>query len=205
VPQGGAAANAITIEFREFGIRLNFTPVVLGQQRVRLRIAPEISATDFTNAVQIQGTVVPVLTQRKTETTVEIGNGQTIAIAGLLNEEVRGVATRIPGLGDIPVIGALFRSVEYQKRLTELVVLVTPEIVAPMDPHQVPQPPAQNVSDPNDWQFYGLGMLEGEPHEDNSGPADALRTDIPKRLAPTAPADQAPLRGPFGTDGGDAR
>ena len=183
VPQGGNS-NAITIEFKEFGVRLNFTPVVLPNQTVRLRVEPEISATDFTNAVQVQGTLVPGLTQRRTSTTVEIGNGQTIAIAGLLNEEVRGVASRIPGIGDVPVLGALFRSVEYHKNLTELVVLVTPEIVAPLNPDQVSPVPGQYLTDPNDWQLYLLGMPEGEPLANASAPDAALHTEPAPRTAP---------------------
>ncbi|MFH0981640.1 MAG: type II and III secretion system protein family protein [Planctomycetota bacterium] len=207
VPQGGQS-NSITIEFREFGVRLNFTPVVLANQTIRLRVEPEVSALDYSNAVQVQGTLVPGLTQRKTQTTVEIGNGQTLAIAGLLNEEVRGVARRIPGIGDVPVLGALFRSVEYRKNLTELVVLVTPEIVAPMNPEQVPPVPGQFVRDPNDWQLYLLGLVEGEPFVDASTPADALQTrphratDLTARGAPSAArlteSDRLSLHGPWG-------
>ncbi len=157
VPQGN---QQVTIQFREFGVRLNFTPVVIGHQRIRLRVAPEVSEPDFSVAVQIEGFVVPGLTTRAAETTVEMGNGQTIAIAGLLNEQIRGVASRIPGLGDIPILGALFRSVNYQRSLTELVILVTPEIVAPLDAHQAVRLPGQDMTDPSDFELYMLGLLE---------------------------------------------
>ena len=198
VPQGGQN-NAITIEFREFGVRLNFTPVVLPDQTIRLRVEPEISATDYANAVQVQGTVVPGLTQRRTQTTVEIGNGQTIAIAGLLNDEVRGVVNRIPGIGDVPILGALFRSVEYRRNLTELVILVTPEIVAPLGPDQVPPVPGQSITTPNDWQLYMLGMIEGEPLADASKPGDALKTRPEPRLAPAASEPgKLSFHGPWG-------
>jgi pilus assembly protein CpaC len=191
--------DAITIEWREYGVRLNFTPVVLPNQTVRLRVAPEVSALDFTNAVQIRGTVVPGLNQRRSETTVEIGNGQTIAIAGLLNEEVRGVVTRVPGVGDVPVLGALFRSVEYQRNLTEMVVLVTPEIVAPLEPDQVPPVPGQLIRDPNDWELYFLGMVEGEPFADPSSPKDALQTHpAPRGTAYRSEPTQLSLHGPWG-------
>ena len=198
VPQGGTS-NAITIEFREFGVRLNFTPVVLANQTIRLRVEPEISATDFSNAVQVAGTMVPGLSQRRTHTVVEIGNGQTIAIAGLLNEEVRGVVTRIPGIGDVPVLGALFRSVEYRKSLSELVIMVTPEIVAPLNPDQVPPTPGEFLRAPNDWQLYLLGMIEGEPFADASAAGDTLGmgSEPPPTLARSEPENLA-LHGPWG-------
>jgi len=162
VPQSGAATGAITIQFREFGVKVNFTPVVLAHQRIRLRVAPEVSETDFSTAIQISGFVVPGLTQRRVETTIEVTNGQTLAVAGLLSEQVRGIANKLPGLGEVPVLGALFRSVEYQRRQTELVVLVTPEIISPMDPQQVPKVPGEDMASPNDFELYALGLLEGE-------------------------------------------
>jgi len=158
VPQG---VDRVTIEFKEFGVRMNFTPVVQGQQRIRLRVAPEVSELDFTAAVQFQGYTVPGLTSRSMETTVELGSGQTIAVAGLLNEQVRGLASHVPGIGDVPILGALFRSVNFQRSLTELVVLVTPEIVAPLEPHQKVRLPQDGRTDPTDYELYGLGLIEG--------------------------------------------
>ena len=169
VPQGN---QQVTIEFREFGVRLNFTPVVLGNQRIRIRVAPEVSELDFTTAIQIEGFVVPGLTTRATETTIELGSGQTIAIAGLLSEQVRGIASRIPGIGDLPVIGALFRSVNFQRSVPELVVLVTPEIVAPLEPHQRTPLPVDNRTDPDDFELYFLGRLEGTAGADATTPGD---------------------------------
>jgi pilus assembly protein CpaC len=181
VPQG---IQQVTIEFREFGIRLNFTPVVEGNQRIRLRIAPEVSELDFSTAVQVQGLLVPGLTSRSAETTVEIGSGQTLAIAGLLSEQVRGFASRIPGFGDLPILGALFRSVDFRRSLTELVILVTPEIVSPLEAHQEPRMPGQDRVDPNDFELYALGLLDGgrpkcEPAEAAGvSAADECRTPI---------------------------
>jgi len=160
VPQGN---QQVTIEFREFGVRLNFTPVVRGHQLIRLRVAPEVSELDFTTAVQIEGFVVPGLTSRATETTVEMGSGQTIAIAGLLAEQSRGLASRIPGVGDVPILGSLFRSVNFQSRLTELVVLVTPEIVAPLDAHQKVRLPSKEIEPPDNWELYFMGEVEPGP------------------------------------------
>jgi pilus assembly protein CpaC len=160
VPQG---LNTVTIEWKRFGVQLDFTPAVLPGQRIRLKVAPSVSELDYSNAVQMGGFVVPGLTERHAETTVEVGNGQTFVVAGLLSESSRGATNRVPGLGDVPVLGALFRSVEYRKNQTELMILVTPELVAPMDPQQVPPMPGQNITDPNDFELYGLAMLQGKP------------------------------------------
>lgn len=193
VPQGDFR---VTVEFREFGVRLNFTPVVRGHQQIRLHVAPEVSELDFAAAVQFQGFVVPGLTSRSAETVVELGSGQTIAIAGLLNERIRGVATRIPGIGDVPVLGTLFRSVQFQRSQTELVILVTPELVAPLEPHQKVRLPGDDVHEPNDMELYVLGLLESQEEagaSSDSGPA-AQTTSEPDELS---------IHGPWGhTDGG---
>jgi len=205
VPQSGGGVGAITIEFREFGVRMNFTPVVLADQRIRLRVAPEVSETDFSNAIQIQGFVVPGLTQRRMETTVEVGNGQTLAVAGLLSEEVRGLANNIPGLGDVPILGSLFRSVEYQRRETELVMLVTPEIIAPMDPQQVPKVPGEDYTTPDDYQLYALGLLEGDPPEEGDpAPERVYETDTPVNVAPMeSEPEELSVHGPWGYSTGE--
>jgi pilus assembly protein CpaC len=206
VPQSGASTGAITIEFREFGVRVNFTPVVLSGQRIRLKVAPEVSETDFSTAVQIQGFVVPGLTQRRVETVVEVGNGQTLAVAGLLADEIRGVASKLPALGEVPILGALFRSVEYQRRETELVILVTPEIIAPMDPQQVPSVPGEDYLPPNDYELYALGMVEGEVDQPEAPlpPDAAFPTAAPPKVAPlrSQPQDTA-LQGPWGYSSGN--
>ncbi|MCB9850839.1 MAG: type II and III secretion system protein family protein [Phycisphaerales bacterium] len=200
VPQSGASTGAITIEFREFGVRVNFTPIVLAHQKIRLRVAPEVSETDFSTAIQISGFVVPGLTQRRVETTIEVGNGQTVAVAGLLSEQVRGIANKLPGLGEVPVLGALFRSVEYQRRQTELVVLVTPEIISPMDPQQVPKVPGEDLATPNDYELYALGLLEGEGHfEPEEELGEPLPTDSGNGPAPIASEpEELSLHGPWG-------
>jgi len=193
VPQGN---QQITIEFRKFGIRLEFTPVVLGHQRIRLRVAPEVSELDFTTAVQIEGFVVPGLTTRSTETTVELGNGETIAIAGLLSDRVRGIGSRLPGAGDIPIIGSLFRSVQFERSLTELVILVTPEIVAPLDAHQIPPKPGSDMKIPDDFELYMLGMLEGIG-SDGVPSENGDETTSPVSQLPSNPGHLA-FHGPWG-------
>lgn len=151
----------VTIEFREFGVKLNFTPTVLSDDLIRLQVAPEVSEPDYSNAVQVGGFVVPGLVQRKVETVVELGPGQTFAIGGLLSETARATSTKVPGLGDLPVLGALFSSVEYQRSETELVVLVTPELVSPLAPNQVTHVPGADHVPPDDWELFGLGQIEG--------------------------------------------
>lgn len=130
VVQGAGGANlAVTIQFKEFGVRLNFTPTVLGGDLIHLRVRPEVSSLDFNNAVTIQGFRIPSLSTRRTETEVELRDGQTFAIAGLLNNSAISSMSKVPGLGDIPILGLLFRSRAYQKAETELAVFITPQIV----------------------------------------------------------------------------
>jgi pilus assembly protein CpaC len=129
VVQSGAGANSVTIMFKEFGVRLSFTPTVLGGDLIHLKVRPEVSSLDFANAVTIDGFRIPALSTRRTETEVELRDGQTFAIAGLMNNTVNSTMSRIPGIGDIPIIGALFRSRAYQKNQTELVVMITPVII----------------------------------------------------------------------------
>jgi len=184
----------VTIEWRQFGVRLNFTPTVLPGQRIRLKVAPEVSELDFTSAVQLQAYVIPGLTNRKAETVVEVANGQTFAIAGLLSEQVRGIARKIPALGDIPVLGALFSSVQYRKSQTELLILVTPELVSPLDPEQVPPVPGENMTDPTDFELFGLGLLEGRLKPESLVSPAATRP----ASEPAEPAAAAGLCGPWG-------
>ena len=127
VAQAGGG-NAITIEFKEFGVRLNFTPTVDGD-RIHLKVRPEVSTLDFANGIQLNGFRVPALVSRRTSTELELRNGQTFAIAGLLNNTMTSTMTKIPGIGDIPILGYLFRSKAAQKNRTELVVMITPQLL----------------------------------------------------------------------------
>jgi len=129
VAQGSGANLAVSVQFKEFGVRLNFTPTVNGD-RVHLKVRPEVSTLDFGNAVVLSGFRIPALSTRRTETEIELRNGQTFAIAGLLNNQMQSTMQKIPGIGDIPILGYLFRSKVAQKEQTELVVMITPEILA---------------------------------------------------------------------------
>ena len=119
----------MTIVFKEFGVRLAFTPTVLGGDLINLKVKPEVSSLDFANGVSLSGFRVPALSTRRTETEVELQDGQTFAIAGLMNNTVSSTMSKIPGIGDIPILGYLFSSRAYQKAQTELVVMITPQII----------------------------------------------------------------------------
>ncbi len=129
VVQSGSGTNSVTITFKEFGVRLSFTPTVLGGDLVHLKVKPEVSSLDFANAVVIDGFRVPALSTRRTETEVELRDGQTFAIAGLMNNTLTNTMSKIPGIGDIPILGLLFKSKAHQKNQTELVVMITPTII----------------------------------------------------------------------------
>lgn len=129
VLQSGSGSNAITIMFKEFGVRLSFTPTVLGGDLVNIKVKPEVSSLDFANAVDVGGFRIPALSTRRTETEVELRDGQTFAIAGLMNNTLTSTMSKIPGIGDIPILGKLFQSKAHQKNQTELVVLITPSII----------------------------------------------------------------------------
>jgi pilus assembly protein CpaC len=129
VLQAGQAGNSISIVFKEYGIRLHFTPTVLGGDLINLKVLPEVSTLDFTNAIVLNGFRLPALTTRRADTEVELQDGQTFAIAGLMNNTLNSTIQKIPGIGDIPVLGNLFKSRAYLKNETELVVMITPTIV----------------------------------------------------------------------------
>jgi pilus assembly protein CpaC len=158
VPQGlGTAA----IEYKSFGVALNFTPIVLSNNRINIQVSPEVSELDFTTAVSFSGFVVPGLTARKASTTIELGDGQSFAIAGLLKDNVRDAIRKFPLLGDIPVLGALFRSREFQKEETELVIVVTPRLVKPTLAEKIALPTDYYV-EPNTSQIYLEGVMQGK-------------------------------------------
>jgi len=134
VVQGGGAGTAatVTIMFKEYGVRLNFIPTITPRETIRLQVAPEVSALDFSDAVEISGFEVPAITTRKVKTEVELADGQSFVIGGLLDNTESETFQKIPFLGDIPILGKFFQSMQKTKANTELIVIVTPEIVAPI-------------------------------------------------------------------------
>jgi pilus assembly protein CpaC len=167
VPQG---VNGVTVEFKEFGVGLQFMPVVLGSGHINLKLDISVSElTDTSNvAVTAEGTtstfLVPSLSKRSASATVELVDGQTMGIAGLISDNLREVVNKFPGLGSIPVIGNLFRSQEFIKGESELVILVTPRLARPLPKDQI-RLPTDDFIEPNDKDFYIMGRSEGKAPE----------------------------------------
>lgn len=185
VTQGGGTGSggtAVTIEYREFGVRLNFTPIVLGDGRIRLKVSPEVSDLDFSTAVRFNGFVIPGLSSRKVTTVIELSEGQSFAIAGLLNNSVAATKDVTPLLGDLPVVGTLFRSVRYQRKETELVVLVTPRLVEAMNPDQVPGLPGEKWRHPTESDLFWERDIGAEMSD----------AEIAAQTPTTLPVDDAP-------------
>lgn len=164
VPQtttGGT--NSVTIDWKKFGVQLDFVPYVLNDQKIRLLVTSEVSSIDESLGTTLVagGNPVPGVHTRRTTTTVELREGQTLAIAGLLQVEIDGRTSRIPGLGDLPYIGPMFSNTTHRRVEKELLVLVSPRLVSPMDRDQVPPVPGAEVQDPNDLEFYLLNRIEG--------------------------------------------
>jgi len=138
----------ITVEFKQFGVSLAFTPALVGE-RISLKVNPEVSQLTTTGAIQLAGFTIPALTTRRAETTVELGSGQSFAIAGLLQNNITRDVSKLPGLGELPVLGGLFRSDRFQRNETELVIIVTPYIVRPVDSKRL-STPTKGLTPPND-------------------------------------------------------
>ncbi len=145
----GNNSNAVSIQFKEFGIRLNFTPTITASGNIRLVLEPEVSSLDFANGLTFSGFQVPSLLTRRASTTVELGAGQHLAIAGLLDNSLLESVDKIPLLGDIPILGHFFRSSSYRKRHTELLVVVTPYLMVPSD-EEIPIP----TGEPETWDKW---------------------------------------------------
>ncbi len=139
IVQPGAGFAAVTISFKEFGVRLQFTPVIMPNGNIHLKVAPEVSTLDFANALTISGFTVPALSTRRAETEFELQDGQSFVIAGLMDNRVTDINNKIPGLGDIPILGTFFRSKSAQKSKSELMVLCTVRRISPNT--EPPAPP----------------------------------------------------------------
>ncbi|MFZ0695346.1 MAG: secretion system protein, partial [Alphaproteobacteria bacterium] len=164
---GGAAT--ITVTFKQFGVSLSFTPTVLKNNLINLKVVPEVSQLSTTGAVQIDGFQIPALTTRRAETTVELGSGQSFAIAGLFQNDTTNNLSKFPGLGDLPVLGPLFRSNQFQRNETELVIIVTPYIVRPVSGMKMASPTDGLVA-PNDYDRVLLGQAY-KPQLQDKNPA----------------------------------
>lgn len=155
-----ALTTTITVEFKEFGVSLAFTPTVLGDGLISLEVAPEVSAIDPTASLKLATIEIPGLTTRRAKTTVNLYDGQSFAIAGLIQKEFKDQVRGIPGLSNIPILGALFSSTEFQQDETELVIIVTPHLVRPAAPGQLATP-ADTSTPPSSNDLFLLGKVEG--------------------------------------------
>ena len=134
VLQGGSNSGAVTIQFREFGVRLSFNPTITENNTISMHVKPEVSSIDLANSVSFNGFTIPALSTRKMETNIELGEGQSFVIAGLIDQRLTETVTKIPGLASIPILGNLFKTKETDRNNTELIVMVTPEVTVPLQP-----------------------------------------------------------------------
>lgn len=182
---------AVSVDYKQYGVSLAYTPTVLSDGRISLRVRPEVSQLDYSNAVTISGTRVPGLTTRRTETTVQLGSGQSMMISGLLSNTHNNSLDKAPGLGDLPIIGALFRSNQFQRNETELVIIITPYLVKPVNNPRDIALPSDGYKAPTD-----LGrVLMGDLSKGTSGAQRPVPTAAPASPAPVigAAAAGAPM------------
>ncbi len=187
VPQGaGGVTNNVTIQFKDFGVQLDFVPVVLDDERVRLSVTPEVSSIDQSLGTTLVagGLPVPGLNTRRATTTVELRQSQTLAIAGLLQVQLDAQTARIPGLGDLPYLGPMFRNNSHNRVEKELVVMVTPYLVEPAECNEIPPLPGTLIQDPDDLEFYLMGRIQGrtgQPYRATNNWDDPRRIMLEKR------------------------
>jgi len=169
IPVPSAGSDNVSIEYKEFGIRLTLTPTVIGKNRIALKVAPEVSELDFTNAVNIAGTLVPALTVRRTDTSIALADGESFVISGLISTRNSSQVNKFPGLGDVPILGAFFRDNSINREERELLMIVTPHLVQPLAADaQLPTLPGEQLRnyDPN---FYRMYFLESGEFDNRSG------------------------------------
>lgn len=175
---GGAVAPVITVQFKRFGIQLGFTPTLSSTGAIHLKVAPEVSALDFSNAVTLQGFMIPALSTRRAETEVVLKDGETFAIAGLIDNRVVQVLNRVPGLGDIPIVGNLFRSRSTKKTQDELLVVITPRFVKPLGPDET-------VKLPEPLESFLPSSAEEKSKKDGKKKKEDARDKNPQFVGPT--------------------
>jgi pilus assembly protein CpaC len=171
IPQ---ALGRIAIEFKPFGIGLKFTPTVLSSGMINLKVAPEVSDLDYARKVDFDGYEIPAITTRRASTVVDLADGQSFAIAGLISDQLKENAYRFPVLGDVPILGTLFRSTDFEKNKTELVIIVTAHLAKPLDMAKQTLP-TDGFKEADDFEFYMMGLLEGK--KDKSGTHAAAASD----------------------------
>ncbi|WP_426233351.1 type II and III secretion system protein family protein [Pseudomonas sp. TWP3-2] len=169
IPVPSANSNSYSIEYKEFGIRLTLTPTVVSQNRIALKVAPEVSELDYNNGVTIGGTTVPAFTIRRTDTSISLADGESFVISGLISTRNASEVNKFPGLGDIPILGAFFRNSSINREERELLMIVTPHLVQPLAANApLPSLPGEKLRnyDPN---WYRLYFLENGNFDKRSG------------------------------------
>ena len=159
VVQGGSNAGSVSVQFKEYGVRLNFKPTIIDEDHIRLELEPEVSTIDFANGVRFNGFVIPALRTRRARTGVELRDGQSFALAGLLDNNETQSISKIPGLGDIPILGNLFKSKQFQRQETELMFIVTADLVKPVNRDDLPR--MKNVDDLRNGSPLGVEPKDG--------------------------------------------
>ncbi|HEX4505896.1 MAG TPA: secretion system protein, partial [Alphaproteobacteria bacterium] len=194
IPSGSIGQT--TVEFKQYGVSLAFTPVVLGDGRISMRVRPEVSELSNTGAVEISGTSIPGVTTRRAETSIELNSGQSFAIGGLLQNNNSDTISKVPGLGDLPVLGPLFRSTQFQHNESELVIIVTPYLVRPSSTPLAT--PLDGLALPTDRDLYQTGRTTRQIQAANSLlPAPVDPAALPSSAfapAATSPAAAPPAR-----------
>lgn len=186
------ALGQTNVQFKKFGIRLKFKPTVLAEKTITLKLFVEVSEPDVTSGVSFGGINIPAFKTRSSETTVRLKDGQSFAVAGLISDDTRQVSRKVPLLGDIPVLGALFRSTSFQREETELLVVVTARLVRPLTEDEIPLMPGEDeITDPSDFELFLFGGIksdkrEEEKEESKAAPAPAPAPEPTQSQGPTS-------------------
>src|ERR1044071_1866111 len=191
---GGGGGSSVTIQFKEYGVRLNFKPTIIDEDHIRLELEPEVSTIDFSNGVKFEGFLIPALKTRRAKTGVELRDGQSFALAGLLdNNEVQSFS-KVPVLGDVPILGNLFKSTQFQKQETELVFIVTADLVKPVNRDDIPNlrgiDGLKNGS-PLGIEPKGEGISGASGFSTGSGTATPAAGETPKKTTPAPKPEKA--------------
>lgn len=188
------ALGTVSVEYKQFGVSLAFTPTVLADGRISMRVRPEVSQLSSEGAVTLNGFTIPAVTTRRTETTVELGSGQSFMIGGLMQNTNTNSIDKAPGLGDVPILGALFRSNGYRRNQTELMIIVTPYLVKPVSANDI-KLPTDGLQTPNDLQNFLLGQdFGGKKNAKRATPTLAPPVTVPARPSVGAALSPAPVQ-----------
>ena len=200
VQAGSGGTNAVTIQFKEFGVRLNFIPTITPRGTIRLQVAPEVSSLDFSNGVNISGFSVPGLDVRRVKTEVELGQGESFALGGLLDNRETETLEKVPFIGDVPILGKFFQSIAKTKNNTELIVIVTPEIVNPI-PAGAPLPA---IKYPQSFLPSASGIAMTTPENEPTPAAPTETMPVEKLVESMKPEPQLSVDQGYGSGGGSS-